>query len=198
MDKKRLPKAALFWRLRGQRRTWRSKTTLKTPLQPANINILKEAEQLRANWKRWRLSLLCVPCLTLEANDDEDDFCRPSGRVERKLVTHTFDVLLGRSQIWKVPLKLSPLTLLHQNGCSVNKQLCVLHTQRYISGPWWWIPGRRLLLLLGVRSLHDQGRSGDEWRCLLQLLLAAVECGRQGSADRPHVFSCGFVNGASL
>ena len=55
-----------------------------------------------------------------------------------------------------------------------------------------------LLLLLGVRSLHDQGLSGDEWRRLLQLLLAAVEFGRQGSADRPHVFSCGFVKGASL
>ena len=55
-----------------------------------------------------------------------------------------------------------------------------------------------LLLLLGVRSLHDQGRSGDEWRRLLQLLPAAVEFGRQGSADRPHVFSCGFVKGASL
>ena len=51
---------------------------------------------------------------------------------------------------------------------------------------------------LGVRSLHDQGRSGDEWRHLLQLLLAAVEFGHQGSADRPHVFSCGFVEGASL
>ena len=55
-----------------------------------------------------------------------------------------------------------------------------------------------LLLLLGVHSLHDQGRSGDEWRRLLQLLLAAVEFGRQGSADRPHVFSCGFVKWASL
>ena len=54
------------------------------------------------------------------------------------------------------------------------------------------------LLLLGVRSLHDQGRSGDERRRLLQLLLAAVVFGRQGSADRPHVFSCGFVKGASL
>ena len=52
-----------------------------------------------------------------------------------------------------------------------------------------------LLLLLGVRSLHDQGSSGDEWHCLLQLLLAAVEFGRQGSADRPRVFSCGFVKG---
>ena len=44
------------------------------------------------------------------------------------------------------------------------------------------------LLLLGIRSLHDQGRSGDEWRRLLQLLLAAVDFGRQGSADRPHVY----------
>ena len=44
-----------------------------------------------------------------------------------------------------------------------------------------------LLLLLGVRSLHDQGRSGDEQCRLLQLLLAAVEFGRQGSADRPHI-----------
>ena len=52
--------------------------------------------------------------------------------------------------------------------------------------------------LLGVRSLHDQGRSGDEWRRLLQFLLAAVEFGRQGSADRPHIFSCSFVKGASL
>ena len=64
-----------------------------------------------------------------------------------------------------------------------------------------WISGVLVgfgLLLLGVRSLHDQGRSGDEWRRLLQLLLAAVEFGRQGSADRPHVFSYGFVKGASL
>ena len=53
-------------------------------------------------------------------------------------------------------------------------------------------------LLLGVRSLHDQGRSGDEWRRLLQPLFAAVEFGHQGSADRPHIFSCGFVKGASL
>ena len=53
-------------------------------------------------------------------------------------------------------------------------------------------------LLLGVRSLRDQGCSGDEWCHLLQLLFAAVELGRQGSADRPHVFSCGFVKGASL
>ena len=27
---------------------------------------------------------------------------------------------------------------------------------------------------------------------------AAVEFGRQGSADRPHIFSCSFVKGASL
>ena len=53
-------------------------------------------------------------------------------------------------------------------------------------------------LLLGVRRLHDQGRSGDELSRLLQLLLAAVEFGRQGSADRPHVFSCNFVKVASL
>ena len=56
---------------------------------------------------------------------------------------------------------------------------------------WWKL--LNLKLLLGVRSLHDQGRYH-----LLQLLLAAVEFGRQGSADRPHVLSCSFVKGASL
>ena len=54
-----------------------------------------------------------------------------------------------------------------------------------------------LLLLLGVRRLYDQDRSGDEGRRLLQLLLAAVEFGRQGSTDRPHI-SSSFVKGASL
>ena len=34
-----------------------------------------------------------------------------------------------------------------------------------------------MVLLLGVSSLHDQGRSRDEWRRLLQLLPAAVEFG---------------------
>ena len=55
-----------------------------------------------------------------------------------------------------------------------------------------------LLLLLGVCSLHDQGRLGDEWHRLLQLLLAAIKCGHQESADRPYIFSCSFVKGASL
>ena len=53
------------------------------------------------------------------------------------------------------------------------------------------------LLLLGVRSLLGQGHTGDERSRLLQLLLAAVEFGRQGSADRPHIFSYSFVKGAS-
>ena len=30
------------------------------------------------------------------------------------------------------------------------------------------------------------------------VLFAAVEFGHQGSADRPHVFSCSFMKGASL
>ena len=55
-----------------------------------------------------------------------------------------------------------------------------------------------LLLLLGVRSLHNEGHLGDERCHLLQLLFAAAEFGCQGSADRPHTFSCNFVKGASL
>ena len=52
--------------------------------------------------------------------------------------------------------------------------------------------------LLGLRWLHNQGRSGDEWSHLLQFLLAAIESGGQGSADRPHICSCKFVKRASL
>ena len=50
-------------------------------------------------------------------------------------------------------------------------------------------PTSLFLVLLGVGRLHDQGCLGDEWSRLFQLLLAAVEFGRQGSADGPHVFS---------
>ena len=59
-----------------------------------------------------------------------------------------------------------------------------------------------LLLLLGVlldvRRLLDQGRSVNERSRLFQLLLAAVEFGRQGNADRPRIFPCSFVKGATL
>ena len=51
--------------------------------------------------------------------------------------------------------------------------------------------------LLLVRRLHDQGRSGDEWRRLLQILFAVVEFGHQGSADRTYI-SCSIVKGASI
>ena len=52
--------------------------------------------------------------------------------------------------------------------------------------------------LLGVRRLHDQGCSGDGWSGLLQPLLSGVKFGHLGKADRPHIFSCSFVKGASL
>ena len=47
-----------------------------------------------------------------------------------------------------------------------------------------------IYLLLGVRRLHDQGRFGNECSGVLQLLLAAIEFGLQGSAIRPHFLSC--------
>ena len=67
---------------------------------------------------------------------------------------------------------------------------CVVGSVPGLAGP---VSVYCLLLLLGVRSLQDQSCSGDERCRLLQLLFAAVEFGRQGSADRPHVFSCRFV-----
>ena len=38
-------------------------------------------------------------------------------------------------------------------------------------------------------------RAAREMKSLLQLLLAAIEFGSQGSADRPHIFSCCFAKG---